>query len=270
VKTSWIDATNLPNASSYITMRATVPTFDTSNPKRWKPNGFKNTTLAMLGMHVVGSTVGHPEMLWATFEHFGNAPNAGYTYVTSGNETKTVPQDTSGTWLLAASNSTGPFDIAHADFNAKPDIEAPPGSSFNISPSDTLRQKPFGTASDQQPPNPVDATVAAANTEVISINNSVLGQLASGDVRANYYMLGTTWTTNGAPPTTPYPGNQVGTSYLANSTMETYHQGTDTTTASSLNCLSCHRSNSKTVTDTAVSHIFDELTPLKFSTTTKK
>jgi hypothetical protein len=46
------------------------------------PNGQKTVNLAMVGMHVVGSTKGHPEMIWATFEHIGNAPNDDYSIET--------------------------------------------------------------------------------------------------------------------------------------------------------------------------------------------
>ena len=95
VKNSWVEATNLPNLSSYITIQATVPSYDQSNPNLWTVNGQKTVQLALTGMHVVGSVAGHAEMIWATFEHFGNTPLAAYAYdSTSG--TKTVPASTAG------------------------------------------------------------------------------------------------------------------------------------------------------------------------------
>ncbi|WP_237276430.1 hypothetical protein [Tenacibaculum ovolyticum] len=36
---------------------------------------FKNTEVALLGMHVVGVVENHPEFIWATFEHDDMAPN---------------------------------------------------------------------------------------------------------------------------------------------------------------------------------------------------
>lgn len=262
IKASWIEAKNLPNPGNYITMLATVPTYDRSNSKSWTPTGTKKTVLALLGLHVVGSTIGHPEMLWATFEHFGNTPNATYTYYAPGNTLRLVNQDTSGTWLFTQSGAQGNFNVARADYNHPPNITAT--NNNTIGPSNTLRAKPFGTAFAQNPPNPVDANSTASNTEVISINNSVLRQLPVGDIRKNYFFLGTTWTDGGAPPSGPYPtGNEIGTNYLANSTMETYHQGTDNTTASSMNCLTCHTASpGSKVADTAVSHIFKRLQPL--------
>jgi hypothetical protein len=268
VKSSWVEATSLQNPGSYITMQATIPTYNTSSSVLWTPNGQKTVQLALVGMHVVGSAKGHPEMIWATFEHFGNTPNADYQYNrTSGTNPKTVPESTSGTWLFAASNSAGPFNQMHMDGSSPPNIKAdhPPGSTnipppFTISPSDTIRKKAFGGGFDFKP-NPLDASTAASNTEVIAINNSVLGQLVSGDIRANYYMIGSTWTIGGAAPSVaPFKngvGNQVGTSQLANTTMETYQQGPSKKWNAGVNCFFCHTSNT-----TNVSHIFPSIQPL--------
>ena len=259
-KMSWVDASTLPNPGDYITMPAVVPVYNTSSAQSWPQTGTKPVTLALLGMHVVGSSNGHPEMLWATFEHFGNTPNAAYQYVNAAGKTTTVPQNTAGTWLFSASGSSGPFNVAHANYLSAPAIAAQPGQT--ISRSDTLRQNPFGVAP-VGVPNQNDATAAIANTEVLSLNNSVLGQLVSGDVRRNYYFLGTTWTFGGAPPTTPFPvgGNEIGTSYLSNSTMETYQQWMGTANPGN-NCLDCHQSSSSSISNTDVSHIFGALKPL--------
>ncbi len=265
VKLSWVDASTLPNPGDYITVPAVVPVYNTSSSQSWPQTSAKPVTLALLGVHVVGSSNGHPEMLWATFEHFGNTPNASYQYVNRAGATTTVPQNTSGTWTLTSSSASGPFNVAHANYLKAPAITAQAGQT--ISPSDTLRQDAFGVAP-VGIPNQNDATPAIANTEVLALNNSVLGQLATGDVRKNYYFLGTTWTMNGAPPTSPYPvgGNEIGTSYLSNSTMETYQQWMGASNPGN-NCLDCHQSSSSSITNTDVSHIFGSLAPLFTSST---
>jgi hypothetical protein len=254
VKSAWVEAAALPNLSSYITMNATIPTYDESNPNTWTPGpapGQKTVKLALVGIHVVGSTAGHPEMIWATFEHFANVPRATYSYVNTGNSTVSVNQNTNGSWVFAKTNSSGPFNQEHMSFSA-PNIVA--ASGFTISPSDTIRWKAFGAASDVSP-NPIDGSSAASNTEIIAIDNSISGMIASGDVRSNYVMTGATWTIGGASPNS---GNQVGTSALSNTTMETYQQGTDTTMAhGGTNCFTCHISNT-----TGVSHVFVPLKPL--------
>ena len=59
--------------------------------------------------------------------------------------------------------------------------------------------------------------------------------------------------------TSPASGCPVGTSALANSTMETYDQGQDTTLAhGGSNCLVCHSGGNTAV----VSHIFGAIKPL--------
>ena len=84
VKTAWVETDGLPNPGDYITMTADIPTYDKTNPTQWVKNGHKSATVALVGIHVVGSAAGHPEMIWATFEHVGNTPNDAYSYRDSG------------------------------------------------------------------------------------------------------------------------------------------------------------------------------------------
>jgi hypothetical protein len=258
VKTSWVEAGGLPNLNSYITMTATIPTYDQSDPLNWVPNGEKTVEMALVGIHVVGSTAGHPEMIWATFEHFGNTPDAAYTY-NSTTGLKTVNQNTSGNWLFAASNAMAPFNAERQQYKA-PDICVTStmfgvcGTTGSIGPSNALRSKAWGAASNLSP-NPIDGSATASNTELISLNTNVLGMMPAGDVRNNYFMMGATWTIGGAAPNS---ANQVGTNRLSNTTMETFQQGADnTTTNGSSNCFFCHTSN-----QTGVSHVFNALKPL--------
>ncbi len=284
VKSSWVDAATLANPSDYITIEATVPTYNASSTTLWTSTGTKTTKLALVGMHVVGSTAGspgHPEMIWSTFEHFGNTPNAAYQYVNKNGVLTPVPQSTTGNWLFSASSSSGPFNAMHM-FQSGSNIQAlaqPPATTpppFTISPSDTIRWKAFGAASDISP-NPIDGNTANSNTEIISINDNISGMMAAGDVRNNYFMTGATWTIGGAPPTAGQPspgnpGNQVGTSQLANTTMETYEDGNGTTSSNAgnnfnSNCFSCHVSNAQNpgaspIDITALSHIYGFIKPL--------
>jgi len=240
-KSSWVDSSTVSDPSDYIEVSATVPTFDKSDPDSWKPNGEATVKLVMLGLHVVGSANHHGEMVWGTFEHLGNAPNATYAYnSTSG--IKTVLQDTSGAWLFTPNGSTGPFNSTSNGVSGGVITGSP------ISSSAVLRAKPWGSNDGGNPAN-----AAALNTQVISANASVISQLDPADVRRRYFQLGTTWTANGVPPS---PGNEVGTNHLANATLETFVQG-DTPSASSMNCFSCHGSNTVNV-----SHVYPVLLPL--------
>jgi hypothetical protein len=222
LKSAWIEATGL-DTSKYVTMTATIPTY-TKTPLQWTVSGSTQAQLALVGMHVVGSTAGHPEMIWATFEHVNNTRNTQYTYTNNASTpvTVTVPQDNSGTWTFSSTPPAAPADqnqplLSVSGLNI---VAANPPTP--IGPSDIIRINPWGKAGNS----------TASNTEVISINNSVISQLANGDIRKNYIMTGSTWTAGGAPPS---GGNQVGTNMMANSTMESFFQPS--------NCFFCHQGN---------------------------
>lgn len=274
VKLSWVDVSAVADPSAYVTSPAYVPTYDTSDPKKWVPTGEKLTTLALVGVHFVGSAKGHPEMIWSTFEHFGNAPTGQFQYVNQNNQTITVPANSAGKWVLSAAGSSGPFNVVHANYQSPPDIQGSTvdGQQFDVSPSDTQLVYAFGVAPMGQP-NQEDLTPAAANTSVISANNTVLSQLAGGDLRSNYYFVGSTWTFGGYTPTGQYNpttnngnGSEIGTNRLANSTMETYHQApnsVDPPAGSGSNCFSCHKGGPVgQKATTVVSHIFSDMLPL--------
>ncbi|MBD2757139.1 hypothetical protein [Spirosoma validum] len=268
LKTSWVEAKNLPNASSYITVDATIPTYDTTSNREWVPTGERVAKMALVGMHIVGSVAGHPEMIWATFEHKKNTPNASYAYLDADSTSKTVPQDTGEGWLFSNSSS-GSVNVPHMSANGDT-LSA--DSIFTISASNTLRAMPWGSAMDSLT-NQQDRSSAASNSEVISLNNTIQQLLAGSDIRKNYLFIGATWTQGGAAPngsnygTDTIPGVAIGTSALANSTMETYLQGP------SNSCLFCHsvfdRAHPSLSPDT-ISHIFTPLQPLSLATVATK
>jgi len=247
VKTAWIEPIAGIDTSKYITAIATVPVYDTSSNQMWVPipNKTKKIPLIMVGMHVVGSAAGHPEMIWATFENLNNAPNAGYTYTNTAGQSVNVPQSSTGIWLFSSTNNpTATYNTERMSFQ-NPNIVA--NSPNTIGASDIIRWKAWGSASNA-------GSATSLNTEVISINNSVIGQLVAGDVRGNYIMTGATWTPGGIPANN---SNGVGTSRLANTTMETFQQGTSSQAVGDSNCFTCHQNNT-----VAVSHIFSSLQPL--------
>ncbi|HLI76891.1 MAG TPA: hypothetical protein VKV02_08090 [Acidobacteriaceae bacterium] len=241
-KSSWIEATAVMNPGDYLQETAVVPTYNKTSPDTWTPSGQKTVKLVMVGIHVVGSTNGHGEMVWASFEHLGNAPDAMYTYAsTSG--AKNVPQNTSGTWIFTPSGSTGPFNVTHATLDPMSGSINGVPATMPIANTPVLRMKAWGS----------DPNDSFHNTEVISANASILSQLKAGDVRRNYFQIGTTWTTFGQAPN---GGNEVGTNQLANATIETFQQASSPTSSGS-NCFDCHVTN-----HVAVSHVYRELQPL--------
>ena len=247
IKTSWVEASTLPDPQNYIKMRANVPVYNKANPAQWVATGNPQTIeLAMVGMHIVGSVAGHPEMIWATFEHINNTPNATFNYTNSGNTTNIILQNTIGPWTFCASGATGfpiAFNTARQKVNGNNIEVVPPATS--IGPSNTIRWKAWGN----------EATIpnTPLNSQVISANNNVRNAITPGDVRGNYIHIGSTWTTGAAPS----PTNQKGTIELANTTMETYQQGTSNMSPSKNNCFGCHTTNF-----VQVSHVFNTITKI--------
>ena len=284
IKTAWVEAAGLPNIGDYITMNATIPTYNQSNPNVWIPNGTKTVLMAMASMHVVaplsgdpqqGTANGHREMIWATFENVHNAPNATYLYAKTPNGIGTMNPDFSQAYVFCSANpNTSQLNKAHMQEDPSGNGNIVSVGGFMISASNIIRAAPWGAAQNAAPnPIPSNATVPIlSNTDLISINNNIRLVLNSADVRRNYILTGATWTAGGVAPTTNYgrPGNfpvtlgmAVGTDYEANCALETYLQqpldptthaiNFDTTdpTLSKNNCFFCHRTNT-----THVSHIF--------------
>jgi hypothetical protein len=226
VKSSWIETTGLANVNDYVTISATIPTY---NPPLTQPNntqsvqnGTKTAQLALVGIHIVGSTLLHPEMLWATFEHVNNTPNAQYTFTSTTNITTTQPADGPGTWVFSSTGAAGSTNTERFDVSGNTITALP---TQTIGPSNIFRVNPWGTGA-------TNAAFTSNNTDIISINRSVLGQLAAGDKRKNYIHTGTTWVLGGGDPST---GIQTGTTGMANTTMETFFQGGT--------CFDCHSGN---------------------------
>jgi hypothetical protein len=221
LKSAWIEAAGL-DTSKYVTITATIPTYDKVSPTQWNANGTRQAQLALVGLHVVGSTAGHPEMVWATFEHVNNARGEQYSYTNNATPgvTVTIPQNNAGSWTFSTTPPSANQNKPLLKMSGPNIVAAAPPTP--IGPSDVLRVNPWG----------MPGSSTASNTEVVSINNSVMSQLAAGDIRKNYIMTGATWTIFGAPPNN---NNQVGTNRLANTTMETFFQAS--------NCFSCHQGN---------------------------
>ncbi|MES2040274.1 MAG: hypothetical protein V4495_20845 [Pseudomonadota bacterium] len=274
IKMSWIETIGFDDATKkkYITIQAEVPDVNINKLTAFNllKGKLRKAELALVGMHVVGSAKGNPELIWATFEHDRNTPNAEYSYVDLHGVTKTMPQDTKGKWNFNQDGASGPYNQKLYE-TSNTTIKCVDGTKpCVVKPNNTIRWKPWGAAANQDPrqadpthPGPV-ITPPESNSDIISINLSIISGLADGDVRKNYRMIGSTWTTGGRAPdsTDPRRINQVGTSMLANSTMETVYQGKDTNWAGSkespsLNCFACHSKNT-----VKTSHIWEQLKPL--------
>ncbi len=281
LKTSWVDASSwsASKKGNYVVTEAVVPVFNRTPAKGpWTVKENKTKTLAMVGMHVVGTVNGHPEMIWSTFEHVNNAPDNSYQYTSTKQPTpKTQPYNSAGSWTFLPSGAAKPTAItanAKSINDAKgtktsciisvppvtpqnPQTTCTPVASTNpdIAPIDVMRVDPWGNQHGENS----DANIAN-NTDLASINVSVLSQLKAGDIRGNYIQTGGIWTAKGEIPPNGTDSSLRGSLSLANSTLETFYQFKHKDSFNPGNCFGCHGSSETAAT--SVSHIFGALQPL--------
>ena len=267
-KSAWVDVAAVSNPASYITISAQVPTYNTCNSATtWTQNTAAETkTLALVGLHVVGTVNGHPEMVWATFEHVDNAPNFSYSYTnnqTGSNTTTTVPYNSAGTWTFAPAGMAQPTQAGGGNYiNATATTSGTSivsTSSAALAPASVARLNPWGTAA-------TDTNSLSSNTDLVSLNSSVMTGLASGDPRANYVQVGAVWSQFGQIPANGTDSVLKGGLSLANAAMETFAQNPDSTSGYvTKNCFGCHNSSGSTTLNPPginISHIFGQLQPL--------
>jgi hypothetical protein len=69
IKASWMDMTNVPNPQRYYTRTAWV-----MNPFAAPTPTCTQTTVGLVGLHIVRKTPSRPQWIWSTFEHVDNVP----------------------------------------------------------------------------------------------------------------------------------------------------------------------------------------------------
>ncbi len=257
LKTSWVDASTLDKKHKFLLMDAQVPIYDRSSPEKWTELGqFENKTLALVGMHIVGSMNGKTQVVWATIEHSDNAADASYTYLSNVNgsvQQKQADFNAQGKWLFTKKDSP---ELKKITERIKGDVDGNvvPLANQTIGASNVIRLNPWGTATN------VDGFTRSS--DIISLNKSIMKALAAvGDVRANYLHIGSLWDTKTQSTKSDSSPDLVGSLNLSNTTMETFHQFEPKLNSGLKNCFTCHSTSSGKGIDT--SHIFEGLAPLK-------
>lgn len=259
LKTAWVEAASLQNPKKYIRQMGHVMEYDTSDASRWtNPTPSADPVeLALIGMHVVGSVAGHPEMIWATIEHVDNAPNAAYDYNLCSTiydcpveELTEISATANGNWLLSDGTSEN-ANQQTATVQADGSILAKSGGE--IVATNVNRIVPWG--------NPVTNPSTSDNAEIASLKNALLISMnrdvqdhvkaaQANDPRQFYFVSGAVWTDGGVIPAQGSAAQTLGSNQLANAALETFTQDGG--------CFSCHsnwtgNSNEQSVT---LSHIF--------------
>jgi hypothetical protein len=252
VKTSWILASSLAQneLADYYTTSAMLNN--------------QMTQVALIGMHIVGRVINHPEFIWATFDHQDLAPTVQWP--------QNILTDSIPDPAQILSNSNSLFYYA----NLPMDSCSIKKSSTSTAPFKSIYHLfDHGTQVGYNGITQAAAKQDSANLSNINIlNNSVLNNLTNdGDLWRNYVYFGSIWidpTTSTLQPGDGSIGsldaaNLRGSRALSNITMETYIQflGSNPTPTKSFNCFGCHNTVNGRITgaggyyDLALSHLFN-------------
>ena len=187
-----------------------------------------NLTIGLVGFHLVQKTPTHPEFIWATWEHIANAP-----VCKGSNNTQCQDPSAPSSGLSTASGWSLSNPKASTSYNVASYNPATPATQPI---TQVCRVAPCGNG-DQ--------------TNIGQLNKAVRAKLGS-NVWANYFLIGTVW---GNPKTFPPtgPSNSVGSTQLANTSMETFVQ------LPTITCFSCHNAgasvNFSSVVDVDFTHL---------------
>jgi hypothetical protein len=214
VKSSWRIINPGEKKSAFYWTTAEIARLKTVNGHvEIDPNHFDEKQVALVGLHVAGVVVGHPEFVWATFELKGNAPTLPPGMPMNSRD----PVSNFGARFYTAKTRAFECNRSNAGkvtLNEAEQTLTPITQVFRLFAGDG------GT----------DAAL------IQKLNQSVQGQLG-GDVAANYDLIGSLWVQDGVLqpniiPGTVAPSTQQGSINLANTTMETFGQFE--------NCFTCH------------------------------
>ena len=190
------------------------------------PTQTQTVKLALVGFHIGGVVNGHPEMIWATFEHQRNAPN--------------VPARVTPTTIISNENWTfykanTPYKDCNLNWVATNKLVLNEKTQTLSPITQVCRQYPFGN--DPTSPNP---SIVINDKNIASLNQDVLSKLDPNDVWHNYTLIGAIWfaAIDGLKPNMALDTDVIltGSVKLSNSTIETYTQVQSTMN----NCFRCH------------------------------
>lgn len=239
-KATWLrlDPGQTPPAGTYTT-QAEVPVLaTTTSPGTGTgpgtitiapvPGKFTTVTVALVGLHVVGYTVNHPEFLWGTFEHKLNSP------ATPDN---TFPGSGSSPYNYTFYKANTPFSQANQAFD-------PPVLKLNAA---TQRLTPVTSVVLENQTGGENHPDGAGN--IAALNTSAQGFFAGLKPPqaqfGSYNLIGTVWMQPNSYNLTSNQANATGSINLANATAETFVQTAKNKPVINVtNCFLCHNPTS--------------------------
>jgi hypothetical protein len=207
---------------------------------------FGNTSqriVALVGLHIVHRLKNAPQLVWATFEHVDNTPDAS----TSGWRPANLPANPNWNPATAPGAQFG-YTYFSASCNVSTDRY---GCAFNKPPAASDGATPFPCNAQGQPqgcypygaPMQIVRRVPVDSANANPVTAYVWSLLANTSVFNYYRLINVQWPQNpatltpGAAP--PLPNGTItpssGTGIVANTTLETFEQASNS-------CVDCHQS----------------------------
>lgn len=233
LKAAWLTVPD-PSAARWQRYKLSVATFCDEQ------NRCSQSTVALVGLHIIHKTEAQPSWIWSTFEHVDNAPDK---------------------QQVASGQSIGPYNFYNASCTANPPPPPPAGClpqgqswdpcKPNTPPAYDLTLsggQPVGNC----PPYPIQvvrefALPDTSENPVVSVNRASQALIAAANpdsVWQYYQLVNVLWNDSpvdeNAPGTTPPKAPLSSTGFrpdpnafpVANTTLETYIQ--------SATCIACH------------------------------
>jgi hypothetical protein len=239
LKAAWKVVTPGEDVSTFYTREAKIALLTTKNGKialatkdvdGKRVVETRDVEVALVGFHIGGTVNGHPEMIWATFEHRDNAPDLPEAM------NKMAPNDivSDKDWTFYKAGT--PFKDCNVNSAGAGALELDEAAQTLSPVTQVCRLIPYGGGSDDNV------------TDIKSLNDSVHSQLKG--VWNNYFEVGAIWfaALNGLKPNCTFqPGSLecradpkkpilTGSTQLSNATVETFTQSQSMKD----NCFACH------------------------------
>jgi len=231
LKAAWKVVAPGEDVRTFYTREAQIARLTVKDGKIVVTDKTKRVRVALVGFHIAGAVNGHPEMIWATFEHVRNAPDLPKPVNDMG------PNDivSDKSWTFYKANT--PFKDCNINSAGAGALKLDEAKQA-LSPV-TQVCRIFANGGGRKETN---------QANIAQLNDSVHKQLT--DVFKNYFEVGAIWfaATNGLKPNCTFqpgslecpaqPGAPIltGSTQLSNATVETFTQSQSTQG----NCFACH------------------------------
>jgi hypothetical protein len=226
MKAAWRILTDPSQSKRYLTAQAVLVD---------RVGACTSATMGLVGLHIIHKTASQPQFIWATFEQVDNVPpGSSSTFNNPGCQCeKVIPAGCGVSPTTFQNCSSGQTQGQACSANVAPQT-FPPTATCPVYPIQVTRKRPIANNST----DPVVATNAAAQAMLTASNPKTVFQY--------YQLIDVLWSTSAQDSYSDKP-NQPGPTVplsisgaapdatalpVANTTMETYVQGTT--------CLTCH------------------------------